>query len=554
MILLSSQPHTSKKNLEISLMNCSTIPFFIIRYEVVIQNGILKFEKTNSLHNGGMFGETALIERKGRNAQCIAMKATDLGLLDYDNYSKIFLKMQEEEQKFKKNFFERVVLKDQNLWDQAKLIMSYFEKKFYPRGYQLFKRGDPCQKIWIIIEGQVVFWDNAIFQQKQDKSIDSHIRNFSKRRMDLVLLKDGEIIGEEGLYEEYGRDNFEYCASVDAEGYFYECSKKALRNACEQLPIMRRFFKLQIEGKRKILSEMQRGFTEKIKDKKMELESSKSPGKKKVEITANKRLVLAAAQKTLTDDDKKQSKPQLKLEIGNTGSEVFKTWGAKGTGEKFFKDVTRTKINDHLVVFNKTQNFTFLEKPKRRHVVGRFDAALSVFVPPVKKAPADTLKFLSNNDTMKSLSNMDKIYCRIMKPDAREPERDKDREAKTASPEKKLVRVRSFSPRSVLSRLASIGHQASKEKPYWPADQSGSHGRLDEESVQASKQSASMLVSQIGFLSGRRLPLLADEVKSASRDGFGTVVTKTKYSRAGHGRRFLSNHDLMRLTDSPTHK
>ena len=113
----------------------------------------MKFEKANSIPKGGMFGEMALINRKGRNAHCIAMSTTELGLLDYKDYTNIFKKLQDHEQKFKKQFFERVVLKDQNLWDQAKLIMSYFIKRKYSRGQSLFKKGEINQKIWILIEG-----------------------------------------------------------------------------------------------------------------------------------------------------------------------------------------------------------------------------------------------------------------------------------------------------------------------------------------------------------------------------------------------------------------
>ena len=54
-------------------------------------------------------------------------------------------------------------MKDQNLWDQAKLIMSYFIKRKYSRGQSLFKKGEINQKVWILIEGQVIFWDYVQF-------------------------------------------------------------------------------------------------------------------------------------------------------------------------------------------------------------------------------------------------------------------------------------------------------------------------------------------------------------------------------------------------------
>jgi CRP-like cAMP-binding protein len=114
------------------------------------QNGLLKYEKANSITKGGMFGEVALINGKNRNAHCVAMADTELGLLGIKEYDLILKKLQDQEHKFKRTFFERVVLKDQNLWDQAKSLMSYFEKKKYMRGQHLYRKGEVNQKVYII--------------------------------------------------------------------------------------------------------------------------------------------------------------------------------------------------------------------------------------------------------------------------------------------------------------------------------------------------------------------------------------------------------------------
>ena len=48
----------------------------------------------------------------------------------------------------------------------------------------------------------MIFWDYGIFKEKKDKTIDEHIRNINKQRIDLFILKDGEMVGEENLFEE----------------------------------------------------------------------------------------------------------------------------------------------------------------------------------------------------------------------------------------------------------------------------------------------------------------------------------------------------------------
>ena len=198
---------------------------------------MLKFKKVNSKSRGEMFGEVALIDRKGRNAHCIAMKPTECGVLNYPDYSQVFKKMQELEQKVKKNFFERVVLKDQNLWDQAKLLMSFFDKSKYIRGQTLFKKGDHCQKIWIIIEGQVVLWDLFPVSRSLAPGGEAIRKEKLKKRLDLLILRDGDSLGDELLLEPIVSGTIQtrtrYYATVEAESIIYECNLRLLRQHLE---------------------------------------------------------------------------------------------------------------------------------------------------------------------------------------------------------------------------------------------------------------------------------------------------------------------------------
>jgi CRP-like cAMP-binding protein len=115
---------------------------------------------------------------------------TEFIVLEQKDYQQAFRRINENEFKFKKSFIERVVLRDQRLWDNTKLLMNVFTKKRYPRGHCLFKKGEVSPYIWIIVEGQVVFWDHL------------GVKGFPEpinKKIDLLILGEGEFINEDTL-------------------------------------------------------------------------------------------------------------------------------------------------------------------------------------------------------------------------------------------------------------------------------------------------------------------------------------------------------------------
>lgn len=295
------------------------------------QNGLLKYEKANSIVKGGMFGEVALINAKNRNAHCVAMADTELGLLGIKEYDLILKKLQDQEHKFKRNFFERVVLKDQNLWDQAKSLMSYFEKKKYSRGQHLYRKGEVNQKVYIITEGQVVFWDNLMIYQKQEKELKWINKQPRRKRVEILLLKEGESIGEEEIFDQSANQPQVFNATFDSETIVYECKASVLRNAAQGSTALRNFLKSQSELKLQIKEELKRVINKKIQDlttyAEPDLQVIKSPNPK----TTGSELQII--QKSF---DQRSSDPQCSSHI----SQIIKS---KYHREKFLDMVTRTK-------------------------------------------------------------------------------------------------------------------------------------------------------------------------------------------------------------------
>ena len=295
------------------------------------ENGLLRYEKANSIVKGGMFGEVALINAKNRNAHCVAMADTELGLLGIKEYDLILKKLQDQEHKFKRTFFERVVLKDQNLWDQAKSLMSYFEKKKYTRGQHLYKKGEVNQKVYIITEGQVVFWDNVIIHNKKEKELKWINKQPRKKRVEILLLKEGESIGEEEIFDQSANQPQVFNATFDSETIVYECKASVLKNAAQGSTALRNFLKSQSDLKLQIKEELKRVVKKKIKDLATHAEPDLLLMKSQDAKTLGSDLHIV--QKTL---DQRTSDPQSSAQI----SQILKN---RHHREKFLEMVTRTK-------------------------------------------------------------------------------------------------------------------------------------------------------------------------------------------------------------------
>ena len=172
-----------------------------------------------------------------------------------------------------------------------------------------------------------------------------HLRNFNVQRMEQMILGAGEIIGEEALYE----DN----ADVDIECIVYKCSKHALRMTCESLPNARRFIKKKIEAKRALICDMKNNLKGGIKSKNVDMLDKKLIDEKSIQVTVNHNTVKDMAFNTLEKPSYKpniSSSKKLNLMINDVD---LTAKHSKDIPSMFVNNVTRTKINDSSVVFNK---------------------------------------------------------------------------------------------------------------------------------------------------------------------------------------------------------
>lgn len=202
-----------------------------------------------------MFGEVALINRIGRNAHCIATMATEICVLSFEDYNTIFKTMMNEEQKYKRSFFERVVLKEPSLWDYSKQITSYFEKNKYPRGAYFLKAGKQSSMVRIIVSGQVRFFYSSMIKIRQDREIDHHLRNSSQKIFDICIVGPGEMVGDEWVFDEPNplKCISQYNAVVDTECVVYECPKKNYYQAADTHPSIYDYFRSLWRAKKALL-------------------------------------------------------------------------------------------------------------------------------------------------------------------------------------------------------------------------------------------------------------------------------------------------------------
>ena len=393
-----------------------------------------------------MFGENALINRVPRNAHCVAMEFTDLGILDIESYNQIFKKLQEEEQRFKKGFFERTVFKEQHLWDQAKLIMSYFDKRVYPRGYNLFKRGTPCKKVWIVVEGQVVFWENVAIKKNIDYDhISQLVKSQPVKRVDCIIQADGDFIGEEVALDtiESSPKNhsniqtrpklYEYFATTNTQIICYECTKESFAHFFKINNDLREFFTKQIESKIMLISHMR----DKLDQRKSKINLTQAVEsiqiRKAVKEAESKNREFSINQTRIADrlDDVNESRqiPRKYLKaldnISNIRSLENLTREApikENTSENFFKLVTRTKLKDgDIDGGNRKLNSFFEIKKIKRKIQFRVDPELFVTHPKQDAERPDVGAYMRSNNAFRSSSSsshilVDKMKYRLLEP------------------------------------------------------------------------------------------------------------------------------------------
>ena len=373
------------------------------------------------------------------------MEFTDLGILDIESYNQIFKKLQEEEQRFKKGFFERTVFKEQHLWDQAKLIMSYFDKRVYPRGYNLFKRGTACKKVWIVVEGQVVFWENVAIKKTIDYDhISQLVKSQPVKRVDCIIQADGDFIGEEVALDtiESSPKNYlniqtrpklyEYFATTNTQIICYECTKESFAHLFKINNDMREFFTKRIESKIMLISHMR----DKLDQRKSKINLTQAVEsiqiRKAVKEAESKNREFSINQTRIAGrlDDVNESRqiPRKYLKaldnISNIWSLENPTREAKikeNTNENFFKLVTRTKIKDgDIDGGNRKLNSFFEVKKTKKKIQFRVDPELFVTQPKQDPERPDVGAYMRSNNVFRSSSSshilVEKMKYKLLEP------------------------------------------------------------------------------------------------------------------------------------------
>lgn len=169
------------------------------------KTGIAKFNWVAMLGKGQIFGDRGQLEKGLRAASCICTIDTELMYMTKDDYGKVLGEVAKCQSDIKKKYFCHNVFKNYFNIETAGHIGSYFyEKLKLNRGNVIYKQDDKADSIFYIKYGQVKITQNKtelpVFELPKNRNsseLSKKIKN--SRTIDLALLGDGEIFGEEEI-------------------------------------------------------------------------------------------------------------------------------------------------------------------------------------------------------------------------------------------------------------------------------------------------------------------------------------------------------------------
>jgi len=197
--------------------------------EEIVQKKGGKLSEIKVLTAGSSFGERALQDNQPRKITVRCKEDCHFAVLDKKDYSYILMEKEARRIAEEIDFFASLpMLKD---WSQkAVRNMLYFSKitKFH-RGQKIYKEGDGPEKFYIVRRGEFKILKHVEIKGDIDPVWQTPIDNIKKRSvtkksLELAILCEKEIFGEEELLHDKRRQYTIVCHSI--EGEVYEVDKK----------------------------------------------------------------------------------------------------------------------------------------------------------------------------------------------------------------------------------------------------------------------------------------------------------------------------------------
>ena len=171
-------------------------------------NGVFKYNTVQTLKNGDVFGELAIIRKKKRAATIVCLENTHLAVLMKKDYESILL--EQETAKFQKilDFFNKTLFKRCSN-DRMTFIAYLYKKKKYVKDQIVFKEGQEPIECYIVKKGDVEISKNFT---EENKKIKEKKKKKTSQKLKVAILSVGQFFGEEEILK--NKENRKYTAKV----------------------------------------------------------------------------------------------------------------------------------------------------------------------------------------------------------------------------------------------------------------------------------------------------------------------------------------------------
>ncbi|CAK62252.1 unnamed protein product (macronuclear) [Paramecium tetraurelia] len=179
-----------------------------------------ELKEITTLKDGEYFGELALLERKPRGADIVAMTDCFILELDKDSFDRIMsTKAQRQFLHLLETLSCNVMLKDLSK-NAIKALFMIMERKVYNYGDVIYKQGDKGDCLYFIIEGEFKMVSNVKKEFTKDGSDEIF---YFEREAEVCILGKNESIGLEEFLDQEKRIWKAICQSQ--EGVLYKLNK-----------------------------------------------------------------------------------------------------------------------------------------------------------------------------------------------------------------------------------------------------------------------------------------------------------------------------------------
>jgi CRP-like cAMP-binding protein len=124
------------------------------KYEIFIEDGVVRLKYLGKMHQGEAFGELALTSRKSRSATLIATQDCWLGTFTKKDFDEILFELEVQKVKKMAEFFTQT-LKVNFTTDEVTKLSSIFQKMKFAMNDYIFKAGEKAEGFYIIKRGEV---------------------------------------------------------------------------------------------------------------------------------------------------------------------------------------------------------------------------------------------------------------------------------------------------------------------------------------------------------------------------------------------------------------